>query len=85
MDLPYQYYVIQKTHISFANADESDESDFIPLSYGSSDSSEEVKPKEISSLNDEIGKQHCQHYAFVATQTKQRLTFDLKNASKLAY
>jgi hypothetical protein len=81
LDLPYQYYDIQKTHISFANADKSDESDFIPLSYGSPDSSEEVTPKEISSLNDKISKQRCQHYASVATQMKQRLTFDLKNAS----
>jgi hypothetical protein len=50
-----------------------------PLSPFPPDSSEEVTPKEISSLNDEIGEQDHQQYALVATPTKHRLTFDLKN------
>jgi hypothetical protein len=73
------------SYLSFADTD-SDEDECIPTSYDSPDSSEEeLTPKENSSLNDEIGKQHHQQFALVATQTKHKLTFNMKNTSITSY
>ena len=79
-DSPYEYHDMQNFRLSPGESD-SDEDEFFPQSYGSSDSSEEVTPKETSSLNNEIDEQRRNQYAFMATPTKQRLTFDLKNTS----